>query len=344
MPDPVRAAHAMTDSVFVTGATGFLGRYLLAALCRSGLRVRALVRRPADHPWLAQYAGVEAVPGDVLNESALARAAEGCRYAIHAAGLFRFWGDAADFEHTNVGGTERVIAAAQAAGCERIVHISTVYLIGTPPADREIDETYVPQPADPYQQSKLQAEQVALRAAETGAPVIVLRPGAFYGPHGHYAFNRLFFRDPMRGLIMQLNGGRYIILPVYVADVAQAALLAFTRGRVGEIYNICDAPIAHKAAYDIICREARLWFPRLTLPDWVGIAAARALETIAHVTRREPFYPLNLRSYVYNYWRVSNAKARTELDFVPTPFEHGARRTIAWYRAGMPTISPEVEC
>ncbi len=334
----------MSDSVFVTGATGFLGRYLVAALCRAGLHVRALVRHPADHGWLVRWPTVDIVTGDVLDQAALARAAEGCRFAVHAAGLFRFWGDADDFERTNVGGTERAIAAAQAAGCERIVHISTVYLIGTPPPDREIDETYPPQPADPYQRSKLYAEQAALRAAEAGAPVIVLRPGAFYGPLGRYAFNRLFFRDPMRGLIMQLNGGRYIILPVYVADVAQAALLAFERGRLGEVYNICDAPIAHKDAFDIICREARLWFPRLTLPDWTGIAAAHALEIVSRITQREPFYPLNLRSYVYNKWRVSNAKARAELGFVPTPFEEGVRRTIAWYRAGMPPDSPEVEC
>ncbi|MBE0690985.1 MAG: hypothetical protein IH587_12775, partial [Anaerolineae bacterium] len=178
--------------------------------------------------------------------------------------------------------------------------------------------------------------------AERGAPVIILRPGAYYGPLGHYAFNRLFFRDPMRGLIMQLNGGRYIILPVYVADVAQAVLLALTRGRPGEIYNICDAPITHKDAYDIVCAEAKLWYPRLTLPDWAGIAAARVLESLAALTHREPFYPLNLRSYVYNYWRVSGEKARHELAFTPTPFAEGARRTIAWYRAGMPEMIDNV--
>ena len=165
-----------------------------------------------------------------------------------------------------------------------------------------------------------------------GLPVVLLRPGAFYGPGGNYAFNRLFFRDPMRGIIMQLNGGRYIILPVYVPDVARGIILALKNGRVGEIYHLCDDPITHREAYDIICEEAKLWYPRLRLPDWTGLAASHLLEAVARVTRREPFYPLNLRSYVYNYWRVSHDKAARELGFTPTPFHEGARATIEWYK------------
>ena len=76
----------------------------------------------------------------------------------------------------------------------------------------------------------------------------------------------------------------------------------------------------------------------------MGILTARIMETIALVTRREPFWPMNLHSYVYNYWRVSSDKARGELDFHPTSFRDGARRTIAWYRAGQPDDIPETEC
>jgi nucleoside-diphosphate-sugar epimerase len=62
------------------------------------------------------------------------------------------------------------------------------------------------------------------------------------------------------------------------------------------------------------------------------------------VTRTEPFWPMNLRSYVYNNWRVSSDKARRELGFQPTSFREGARRTIAWYRAGMPDDIDETRC
>lgn len=307
--------------------------------------MRVLTRHPDDHTWLRRYPNVQAVRGDVLDADSVHQAARGCHYVIHAAGYFRFWGAEADFDRTNVGGTQNVMAAALEAGVTRVVHISTVAVIGNPRRDQPIDETHPACPADPYQRSKLRAETLALDFhRQRGLPVIVLRPGAFYGPMGHYAFNRLFFTDPMRGIIMQVDGGRYLIFPVYIGDVAQSAIQAFDRGRVGEVYNICGDPISHREAFDIVCEEARLRWPRLTIPGWLGVNTARVMEAISRVTRREPFWPMNLRSYVYNDWRVSSDKAKRELGFAPTSFREGARRTIAWYRAGQPDHLPELDC
>jgi nucleoside-diphosphate-sugar epimerase len=193
--------------------------------------------------------------------------------------------------------------------------------------------------------SKLHGEEIVLNCLrERQLPVVVLRPGAYYGPLGQYAFNRLFFKDPMRGIIMQVNGGRYIIFPVYIADVVQGIMKALERGQLGEVYNICGDSISHKQAFDIICQEANLRWPRLPVPGWLGITMSRFLTMLSNLTHTEPFWPINLRSYVYNNWRVSSDKARRELGFVPTDFREGARRTIAWYRAGEPDILPELEC
>ncbi|NWG15599.1 MAG: NAD-dependent epimerase/dehydratase family protein [Chloroflexi bacterium] len=331
--------------IFVTGGTGFLGRHLIPELCRAGFALRVLTRRPAQHPWLKRYPRLTVVEGDLLDGDTLLKAADGCRYVIHAGGMFRFWGDERAFEATNARGTENALNAAAQTGVERFIHISTIAVIGYPDPAHVIDETYPPRPADAYQRSKWQAEQIAMRACqEQKVPVIVLRPGAYYGPLGQYAFNRLFFKDPMRGIIMQINGGRYVIFPAYIADVVQGVMKALECGRVGEVYNICGDWISHRDAFDIICQEANIRWPRLPIPDWLDITTARALEALALVTRQEPFWPLNLRSYVYNNWRVSNDKARRELGFVPTDFREGARKTIAWYRAGQPDDLPEFMC
>jgi nucleoside-diphosphate-sugar epimerase len=331
--------------IFLTGGTGFLGRHLVPALCRHGFSVRVLTRRPAENSWLARYPRVEIIQGDLLEKAVLVEASAGCQYVVHAGGWFRFWGKEQDFQNTNVIGTQNLLEAAALAQIERFIHISTVAVIGQPDPKEVIDETYPPHPADAYQQSKWQAEQVVSQFHhERGLPVVVLRPGAYYGPLGQYGFNRLFFKDPMRGIIMQVNRGRYIIFPAYISDVAQGVIQALTRGQVGEVYNICGDWISHKEAFDIICQEAHLWWPRLPIPGWLGINTARFLELIALVTRSEPFWPLNLRSYVYNNWRVSSDKARRELGFVPTDFREGARGTIAWYRAGQPDHLPELEC
>ncbi len=332
--------------IFVTGGTGFLGRHLVPALCREGYPIRVLTRRPQDHDWLHRYPGVEIISGDIVKPSSYTKALQGCRYVIHAGGMFRMWGDAREFLETNVRGTEYLLEAAAQARIERFIHISTVAVIGKPAPDKIIDETYPPQPLDAYQRSKLQAEQDALRYHyQHDLPVVVLRPGAFYGPLGHYAFNRLFFKDPMRGIIMQVDGGRYIIFPVYIADVAHGILKALTRGATGEIYNICGGWITHHEAFDIICQEAGLRWPRIPMPGWLDIPVARVLEVGFNVIGREPFWPVNLlRSYVHNNWRVTSEKARRELGFEPIDFREGARRTINWYKAGAPDEWVELDC
>ncbi len=337
----------MTPITLVTGGTGFLGRHLVPTLCRAGHTVRILTRDPQSHSWLRRYPRIEIIQADILDAERVAVAVAGCGTIVHAAGLFRFWGDQADFEATNVGGTENILRAAveHVSSLKRIVTISTVALIGSPEPGRIVDETHPSHPADAYQCSKLHAEQLALRyQRDYGLPVVILRPGAFYGPLGSYAFNRLFFTDPLRGIIMQVNGGRYVTFPVYIGDVARVILQAFDHGRVGEIYNVSGDSLMHKQAFDIICAEGNIRFPRINIPGWMGVTTARVLTALAAVTGREPFYPLSLRSYVYNDWHVSSEKARRELHFAPTNFREGARRTLAWYRAGQPDNIAEVEC
>ncbi|MCA9916010.1 MAG: NAD-dependent epimerase/dehydratase family protein, partial [Anaerolineae bacterium] len=252
--------------IFVTGGTGFLGRHLVPVLCQAGYSVRVLTRDASANSWLQRYPGVQIITRDLLDKDVIKRGIAGCRYVIHAGGMFRFWGDERAFLETNAFGSEHVMAAAHAAGVERLIHISTAAVIGQPDPNLIIDESYPPNPADPYQRSKLQAEQSAIRYYEDRhLPVVILRPGAYYGPLGTYAFNRLFFRDPMRGIIMQINGGSYIIFPAYITDVAQSILAALDKARLGEIYHICGDWISHKEAFDIVCEEANIRWPRLPI-------------------------------------------------------------------------------
>jgi len=333
------------EMIFVTGGTGFLGRHLLASLCRSGQQVRVLTRHPDQHPWLRQYPNVEVVTGDLRQPADLSAALRGCEVLIHAAALFSMWGAESEFMATNVEGTRRLIEGAERAGLKRFVYVSTLAVVGDPSPGLLIDEDHPTRPADAYQRSKLQAEQVIRQAHERRVlDAVIIRPGAFYGPMGDYAFNRLFFTDPMRGIIMQMDGGRYIIFPTYIGDVAQGVLKALAYGRSGETYNICGECLTHRQAFDLVCAEAGLRYPRLNIPKFIGLNFSRVLEAFSRLTQREPFYPYNLRSYVFNDWRVTTAKAQRELGFVPTPFAEGVARTVAWYRAGRPDDWPDVRC
>lgn len=321
------------ETVFVTGATGFLGRHLTPALTAAGYRVRALARATSDTRHL-QDPAVEVVIGDVLDAASLQTHIAGCRYVIHAAGLFRFWGAREEFERVNVQGTANVVEAARKHDVVRFIHISTIAVVGQHPPDVVIDEAAQCQPADPYQRSKLDAENfVRMFSKAARLPAVILRPGAFYGPWGRYAFNRLFFEDPLKGLRIEVHGGRRITFPAFTPDVARAAVVALTRGRTGETYNVCGEPLSHREVNVTVSRLAGISALRLNISADLMLRVARWMTDQAERTRREPYYPLDMASYVFQDWRVSSDKARAELGHTPTPFADGARQTLDWYWA-----------
>ncbi len=319
--------------ILVTGATGFLGRSLIPLLRETGLKVRALVR-PSSNTDFLQRIGVDLVYAqDISDMPAVYLACRGCSHVVHAAGHFRFWGDRSKFRRVNVSGTAAVLAGAKAAGVERLIHISSLVVIGKTIPGRTIDEMHPCRPQDAYQRSKFEGERLALSYyRQYDLPVLILRPGAYYGPWGRYAFNRLFFEEPLRGWRIRVDGGRRITFPVYVRDVAMAIVSALTLGRPGQIYNVSGEILDHNTVNDTISELAGISNWRFDVPAPAVVTLARVWTALAKVTGREPFYPINLKPYVFQDWVVSSDKARAELDFVPTPFAEGALSTLEWYR------------
>ncbi|HLF00867.1 MAG TPA: NAD-dependent epimerase/dehydratase family protein [Anaerolineales bacterium] len=318
--------------IFVTGATGFLGHHLIPALTQTGHPVRALVRPTSRADFLKQY-NVEIVTGDLLNRDSLIAAMKGCKSVIHAGGLFRLWGEQKMFEAVNVQGTAHMLEAALRVGIQRFVQVSSVAVIGAPVNGGVIDEAYPCKPDDFYQRSKYDAENmVRMFAVSTRFPAVIVRPGAYYGPWGHYAWNRLFFEDPMRGLRIQVHKGRRLTFPVFVPDVAQGVIAALERGQLGETYNLSGDPITHTEANAVISKLLGISPWRLNCPAGLMLWLANQMARLAEETHREPYYPLALAKYVFYDWNVSSAKARQELAWKSTPFEDGARQTVEWYR------------
>ncbi len=318
--------------ILITGATGFLGHNLVPYLIQAGYSIRALVRPESDVAFLQELDVELAYADDITDEKAVISACQGCEYVIHAAGRFRFWGDFEIFHQTNVVGTEVVLKAAVQAGVKRLIHISTIAVVGKTSVDRVITEETACAPQEPYQITKLEAEKLALSYhKEHGLDVVVLRPGGYYGPWGHYAFNRLFFEEPLKGWRIKVDNARHITFPVFVPDVVQGIELALRNGQAGEIYNICGQSLNHTQVNNIVSDVAGISRWRLNIPTWAVLTLARAWTFLSRFTRREPFYPINMEPYVFQDWPVSYQKAVDKLGYEPTSFEEGTKETLAWY-------------
>ena len=181
----------------VTGATGFVGARLLDRALAAGHQVRALARRPQP-----ERDGVEWVAGSLEDEASLAALCAGADAVIHAAGVLKAR-DAAGFEAGNVTGTRAMLAAAEAAGAERFVHVSSL-------AAREPGLSQ-------YGESKARSEA---RVNVSGLAHAIVRPPAVYGPGDRETLE--LFKMARRGLVLLPPRGRLSL--IHADDLADLLL------------------------------------------------------------------------------------------------------------------------
>ena len=324
-------------NVLVTGATGFTGGHLAAALVRRGHRVRALVRPRSLSRFLESglgKLGVEPIEGDLAIIESIERATEGVEVVYHIAATYREAGQpAAAYRRINVDGTRHVLEAAHAAGAARVVHCSTGGVhghISDPPANEDAPFN----PGDVYQETKLEAERVARMFGRTHSlDVVIARPIGIYGP-GDSRFLKMF-RGLARGRFPLLGSGEIFYHLTYIEDLVEGfrlcgevpAAAGGTFLLAGPRYTTLNELIA------LIAKELNVAPPRFHWPVWPFWTAGLLCEAVCVPLRIEP--PLYRRRV--DFYTKSRAfditRARTELGYDPKiDLSDGVRRTAAWYR------------
>ena len=215
------------EPTLVTGATGFLGRALVAALAAEGRRVIAIGRSGVD---VVRQDGVEVHRLDLTGADAFDRLAilGQVEAVIHCAALSAPWGPLAAFRAINVGGTGAVLAAARHLGCHHFVHVSspTVTFRFTDQVGVREHAT-LPPPVNAYARTKAEAEAV-VRAAD-GMGRTIIRPRAIYGRGDRSLLPRLVAAC-RRGPIPLLRDGVAVTDPTHVDDVVDAILSVLRSG------------------------------------------------------------------------------------------------------------------
>jgi len=319
--------------VALTGASGYTGGRLLAALRDRGDEVAVLVR-PKSLSEAVKVRASAVIEGDLSDERAVDRLVADADAVLHVAAVYRTAGHPDSwYREVNVLGSQRLLEAAARHGVRRFVHTSTVGVHGHvehPPAD----ETAPLAPGDIYQATKAEAETLAFEYhRKRGVPVAVVRPGAIYGP-GETRLLKLF-RAIARGRYAVVGSGRSFYHPVYIDDLVLGFLLALDRPEaVGEAFLICgpryisQAELAALVARHTGGRVLPFRIPARPI-QWAG----DLVEAICVPLGVEP--PLHRRRV--DFWTKSRAftieKARRLLGYQPqTDLDEGIARTAAWYR------------
>lgn len=221
--------------IALTGATGFVGRFLVRDLTRRGFRVRALLRRPADLPPETQGA----VVGDLARPRHMAEALREVDAVIHSAGLAHAMSGTPedDYRAANIEATRAMAQAAERAGVRRFVFLSSIRAQSGPAAPGVLTEADEPRPTDAYGRSKLEAERCL---AETGLDWAALRPVLVYGEgvKGNMAALLRLARSPYPLPLGALPGRRSLLALDNLGEAVEVVLRH--EGRLARPFVVAD--------------------------------------------------------------------------------------------------------
>lgn len=297
------------ERVFVTGATGFVGRPVVRALLARGFLVRCLVR-PGSEASLRGFEAIDRVPGDVLEPQSLVPSVEGCAAIVHLVGIIREHpARGITFERLHLRASTNMLAVAREAGVKRFVQMSAM---GTREGARSR-----------YHQTKWAAEE-AVRAS--GLDWTILRPSIIFGRGDGFVsvLAGLIRRSP---LVPVLGKGGNRLQPIAVEHVAEGiARILRTPTAVGATYE-AGGPRAYTVD-EIIDLIARALHKERVRKVYVPLAPVKAVTRVAQAI---PFYPLTMDqlAMLEEDHAADVSRFYGDLGIEPEPFADGLRRMFA---------------
>lgn len=323
--------------VLVTGATGFIGSFIVAEALEQGMDVWAAVRKTSSKKWLTDPR-IHFIELDLSNQQRLTEqlSSTSFDYVVHAAGATKCI-HAEQFFATNTQGTTHLVEALRALAMpiKMFVEISSLSVYGPVREQQpytEIREDDTPRPNTAYGRSKLEAERYL--DSLQGFPYVVLRPTGVYGPREKDYF--LMAQSIKGHSDFSVGYKRQDITFVYVLDVVQAVMLALEHGKPGRKYFLSDGQVYSSRAFsDLIWQEmGRPWLLRIKAPIWVLRIVTYVGDWVGRLTGRlsalnnDKYHILRQRN-----WRCDIQPAMDELGYKPQyDLERGVKLTIKWYK------------
>ncbi len=312
---------------FVTGATGFIGGRLAEVLKERGHEVVAIVRNPARASHLA---GITLVQGDITDKESMREAMTGVDGVYHVAGWYKL-GVLGDHpgQAINVDGTRNVLELMRELDIPKGVYTSTVGVFSDTHGEMK-DESFKFTGAfvNEYERTKWEAHyRVAQPMIDAGLPLVIVQPGAVYGPGDNSVLHDQVVQYLQRRLPAIPAGMK--LCWAHVDDIVEGHILAMEKGTPGESYIIAGPPHTLVEFFEMAERITGIPAPRIVLPPAMVKAAAAVTGLIENVIPLPMMFRSEvLRSSAGVTYLGDNSKAKHELGYDPRPLEQGLRETL----------------
>ncbi len=321
--------------IFITGATGFIGKILTIRLAEQGHIIHALYRSSSKTQDLT-HKNIILFRGSLNDTDSLQAAINGCEQVYHCAAYARAWSrDPDQYYIQNTDGTKNVLDCALSAGVRKVIFVSTAGVFGPSENNMILDEKspYPDKYFTHYDRSKRRAEILALEYNARGLPLVVVNPTRVYGPGPLTAANGI------ARIIYSCIRGKWHFIPgdgtssgnyVYINDVIDGLIKAMEKGRSGSRYLLGGFDASFEELMTEISRQSGKQLRLYRIPFAVLIMVARLLILWSRLSKTEALIaPEFLRKFRQNY-RISSELAREELDYHPVSINEGIKRTVDW--------------
>lgn len=320
--------------VLVTGATGFLGAWIVRRLLDEGIEVRIIKRASSS---LEELEGLklDVRSGDVTDLQSLNKACRDVDSVFHLAGLIAYSrAQRSEMEKVNVQGTANILEACRANGVRRLLHLSSVVAVGA-----SFDGSSLLDENSPfnlheldlgYFETKFQAERLVREAvAEGWIDAVMINPSTIYGPGDA--------KKGSRGTQLKVARGKFPFYPpggvsiVAVEDVVDCSIAAWKHGRTGERYIVSGENLLIKDVFERIARIAGVKPPPVGLPRPAIFAIGKVGDLLEAMGRKGPLNTENAWTSVLYHW-FDASKAQRELGLKPKSADYALENSIRWIR------------
>ena len=327
----------MKPSVFLTGASGFLGRHILDGALAEGAAVSALVRGGALDPLAEAHPALTLVRGD-LGEPGRYAGFLGGQVVLHAAATAPAWGSYALCRARSAELTRGLVDACVQQGAARLVMLSATDVYGAVLEGVVTEEHPVAARGELCGDTHLDAEGIALEAHRAGAlEVVILRAALCYGRHDRTFLPRLA-QDLLRGACAIIGDGTARPLLCDATRLAACAWAAATApaAAAGQVYNVADADsrLNWGELLTQVNADLRSPFAIKRVPGWVAGLACAASESLGHLvgSREAPRLTRHVFEIFTARHRLSVAKAIERLGWTPrADAASGLLEHVEWF-------------
>lgn len=262
--------------VFVTGGSGFVGQNLIPMLIEQGFRVKALARS-AQAIQKVEQLGATAIKGDLNDKQALAVGVKDCASVFHLAASVDFFASEKELKKLHVDATELLLSVAKNANVQKFVYLSAASVIMNGKPIVNADETFVSDNIiDGYSKTKLQAENLVLKANTKNFQTIAVRPPLVWGKGDPNTLVGII-EATKKGQMQFIDGGKHHFVTCHVLNVCHALILADQTEQNGKTYFITDGetPVFKEFVKKYVATQG------VTVPD--KVVSLRMAKTVASV-------------------------------------------------------------